>query len=339
MDNEKKQLLKLIGSKITNFGVIVSFLLIATYVIVAGLGQQYESNTSIEHQDLNKEPFKSEITTATETISDELLENTTTEQTEVDTTTDKSSFALLQNNPTLGKSSLQEAENEEMVESQVVQAENESNSNPTGSVEDELEIAANEETSTETELEEPSTNQEEVEPNSIEGSSNTTIENDPALDKTIVTQQEQPSFPYSEKLPIPYEHQEYLYSLCMQYGLEYEKVLAVMEHESKFDPNAIGATSDFGYFQINSINHAWLSETLGTPNAPLDPYVNMQWGTFFLADLYEYWENQGLTGTALEEAVLSSYNKGKTGFRRTGKATNYIEKVRESYALIQNEYM
>ncbi len=125
----------------------------------------------------------------------------------------------------------------------------------------------------------------------------------------------------------------------MYYGLDYEKVLAVMEHESKFDPNAIGATSDFGYFQINSINHAWLSETLGTPNDPLDPYVNMQWGTFFLSDLIDYWEKEGLTGTALEEAVLSSYNKGKTGYRRTGKAVNYVEKVRESHALILNEYM
>lgn len=146
----------------------------------------------------------------------------------------------------------------------------------------------------------------------------------------------QPSFPYSEALPLPYEHQEYLYSLCIDYGLDYEKALAVMEHESKFDPNAIGATSDFGYFQINAINHEWLSKTLSTPNDPLDPYVNIQWGTYMLDYLYDYWEEKGLTSVALEDAVLSSYNKGITGFQRTGKATTYINKVRESYKFIQN---
>nr|WP_106783281.1 transglycosylase SLT domain-containing protein [Lysinibacillus timonensis] len=155
----------------------------------------------------------------------------------------------------------------------------------------------------------------------------------------IEVSQTQPSFPYRKELPIPYEHQEYLYSLCEDYGLEYDKVLAVMEHESKFDPNAIGATSDFGYFQINAINHDWLSQTLGTPNDPLDPYVNMQWGTYMLSKLTNSWEYHGLTGVALEEAVLSSYNKGVSGYKKTGKATKYIEKVRKSYELIQNGYM
>lgn len=331
MNKKKNQLLKLIGSKITYFGVIVCFLMIATYFIVAGQGQQNESITSIDYQEMKKEPFESKLTTATNTDTNQILETAITEQSEVNI--NKSSFALLQNNPALGKSSLTESESEQTSESQEEQAENESNIEPSKSIESESEIVEDEKPS---EIE-PSTDSHEIESNSIEDSSNTKIENDPALDKSTITQQL--SFPYSEKLPLPYEHQEYLYSLCMQYGLDYEKVLAVMEHESKFDPNAIGATSDFGYFQINSINHVWLSETLGTPNDPLDPYVNMQWGTFFLADLIDYWENEGLTGTALDEAVLSSYNKGKTGFRRTGKATNYIEKVRESYALIQNEYM
>ncbi|BDH63172.1 hypothetical protein MTP04_33020 [Lysinibacillus sp. PLM2] len=159
---------------------------------------------------------------------------------------------------------------------------------------------------------------------------------DPSQENIMPITEPQPPFPYSEALPLPYEHQEYLYSLCMDYGLDYEKALAVMEHESKFDPNAIGATSDFGYFQINAINHEWLSKTLSTPNDPLDPYVNIQWGTYMLDYLFDYWEEKGLTGVALEDAVLSSYNKGITGFQRTGKATTYINKVRESYILIQN---
>ncbi|HWL23599.1 MAG TPA: transglycosylase SLT domain-containing protein [Ureibacillus sp.] len=345
MDYEKRNLIKLIGSKVTYIGVIICFIVITTYFVMAGQATENQSISSNELNEVKEEQFEPRLMTATILQNEQIIEHATTEQIEEKSVLDKSAFALLQNNPALGKLSLVEGE----LESTILldeQTENEStDSNPEQS-EDEAPH----------ENGDPSDSDSTTDPNKQQDSSNenTTpeqeesepiveepiIENDPALDLSIITQQtQQPSFPYSEKLPLPYEHQEYLYSLCMDYGLEYEKVLAVMEHESKFNPSAIGATSDFGYFQINSINHEWLSQKLGTPNSPLDPYVNMQWGTFFLADLYDYWENQGLTGSALEEAVLSSYNKGKTGYRRTGKATNYIEKVRESYALIQNEYM
>lgn len=353
MNNEKHNLIKSICIRLTHIGIIICFVLI-TYFVVGGQLQESEPSSTNEIHELTKEHFEPRKTTAaiqnnlTPKMSTiEYLENNsvfkpssilqlpdsltlaenTSEQLLDEQTKDTSTFALLQNSPALGKSAIEET-TDELTESdqQEEQTEGETESvNP---------ITKDNESSTE------DTTPEQTEENTIvEDSPGTPIENDPALDVTVITQKPQHTFPYSEKLPLPYEHQEYLYNLCLQYGLEYEKVLAVMEHESKFNPNAIGATSDFGYFQINSINHQWLSEKLGTANAPLDPYVNMQWGTFFLDDLYDYWENQGLTGDALDEAVLSSYNKGKTGYRRTGKATNYIAKVKESYALIQNEYI
>lgn len=349
MNNEKSNLIKSICIRLTHIGIIISFVLV-TYFVIGGHLQESESTSKSELHEVTKQHFEPRKTTAallnnlTPKMSTiEYLENNSvfkpssilqlpdsltlaeniSEQPVDEQTKDKSAFALLQNNPALGKSSIEEtiAETEEN-EAQEELAE--------GEIESENPISEENEDSTPEMTEEDSI---------VDESRATPIENDPALDITIITQQPQHTFPYSEKLPLPYEHQEYLYNLCVQYGLDYEKTLAVMEHESKFNPNAIGATSDFGYFQINSINHQWLSEKLGTANAPLDPYVNMQWGTFFLADLYEYWEGQGLTGDALDEAVLSSYNKGKAGFRRTGKATNYIAKVKESYALIQNEYI
>lgn len=142
-------------------------------------------------------------------------------------------------------------------------------------------------------------------------------------------------FPYKEALSLPMEHQKFLYERCVELGLDFEKTLAVMEHESKFDPNAIGETHDYGYFQVNIINHEWLAEELNTENKPLDPYINIRWGTYMLADLYDHWKERGLSGQALDEAVWSSYNKGLTGFKKTGHATNYISKVKESLAMIQ----
>lgn len=144
-----------------------------------------------------------------------------------------------------------------------------------------------------------------------------------------------PEFPYKEHLKLPYDHQKYLYERTKELGLDFDKALAVMEHESKFDANAIGETKDYGYFQVNITNHEWLSDVTNTPNKPLDPYVNIDWGTYMLKWLGDYWTERGLTGKALDEAVWSSYNKGIQGFRETGEATVYVAKVQESLNLVK----
>ncbi|MDF2880028.1 MAG: soluble lytic murein transglycosylase and like regulatory protein [Clostridiaceae bacterium] len=142
---------------------------------------------------------------------------------------------------------------------------------------------------------------------------------------------------YNENIPMPREHQEYLYELCKERGLDYKITLAVLKHESQFDANVI-ADRDYGYMQINLINHKYLSELLGTANKPLDPYININWGTYMLSDLYEYWESNGLTGKELEESVLSSYNKGITGYKRGGKAMVYLEKIENEKTFIYQAF-
>ena len=143
---------------------------------------------------------------------------------------------------------------------------------------------------------------------------------------------------YNPEIPMPKEHQEYLYKLCQEYGLEYKKTLAVIQHESVFDPNATNATNDFGYFQINQVNHATLSEKLQTENNPFNPYVNMQWGTHMLSDLYTYWSSKGYHGQGLDDAVWSSYNRGKTGFLENGHAVAYINKMKASIETINSKF-
>ncbi|WP_442637724.1 transglycosylase SLT domain-containing protein [Rossellomorea marisflavi] len=138
---------------------------------------------------------------------------------------------------------------------------------------------------------------------------------------------------YNADIPMPREHQEYLYELCQKQGLDYRKTLAVIQHESVFNPNEINETNDYGYFQVNLVNHKTLAKELGTENSPLNPYVNMVWGTHMLAELYADYEAQGYHGQGLDDAVWSSYNKGKTGFQKYGHATAYIHKMKAS---IQN---
>jgi hypothetical protein len=156
---------------------------------------------------------------------------------------------------------------------------------------------------------------------------------------TKVVKQEEPkeeSSIYNPDVPMPKEHQEYLYKLCEEKGLDYKQTLAVIQHESVFDPNATNVTNDFGYFQINQINHETLASKLQTANDPFDPYVNMQWGTYMLADLYQYWSDKGYQGQGLSDAVWSSYNRGKTGFLRNGHAVEYVSKMKASVEQINN---
>lgn len=159
-----------------------------------------------------------------------------------------------------------------------------------------------------------------------------------AVSTKVVKQEEPKEEPsiYNPDIPMPKEHQEYLYKLCEEKGLDYKQTLAVIQHESVFDPNATNVTNDFGYFQINQINHTTLASKLQTANDPFDPYVNMQWGTYMLADLYQYWADKGYKGQSLTDAVWSSYNRGKTGFLRNGHAVEYVSKMKASVEQINN---
>lgn len=144
-------------------------------------------------------------------------------------------------------------------------------------------------------------------------------------------------FVYTDKIPMPYKQQEYLYKLTKQRGLDYKETLAVIMLESTFRPNVV-ASNNYGYFQVNKVNHPRLAKTLGTKNAPLDPYVNMNWGTFMLAELKKKFQKQGLKGTALKEAMLSAYNRGEGGYKKYGKATHYINKHNQSLAKINKMF-
>ena len=141
---------------------------------------------------------------------------------------------------------------------------------------------------------------------------------------------------YVKSIPMPYDQQKYLYNLSKQRGLDYKEMLAFIKHESEFRATVVGGGNSFGYFQVNKVNHSRLSQTLKTKNDPFDPYVNINWGTYLVSELYQKYRGQGLSGTALKEAVLSAYNKGEGGYAKTGKAVAYIQKHNQSLNYIQN---
>lgn len=150
-------------------------------------------------------------------------------------------------------------------------------------------------------------------------------------------------FTYDESIPMPEEHQKYLHELCKERGLDYLKTLSIIGLESNFNSNLISKTRDYGYMQINKVNHNNLTKTLKTENNPLDPYININWGTHMLEDLYNKWTAEGISDevkegevfSELDKYVMSSYNKGVNGFRKNGMATRYIGLTRDKYREIE----
>lgn len=153
----------------------------------------------------------------------------------------------------------------------------------------------------------------------------------------LSSQSTEDEFQYNPNIRLSYKNQKYLYDLTQQRGLDYKETLAVIMIESSFRSNAVSG-NNYGYFQINKVNHASLAKTLKTKNTPLDPKTNLNWGTYMLSNIEKKYRNQGLTGKELRESVLSEYNRGANGFKKYGKPTKYIQNYYKALEEIHQLY-
>jgi soluble lytic murein transglycosylase and related regulatory proteins (some contain lysM/invasin domains) len=106
---------------------------------------------------------------------------------------------------------------------------------------------------------------------------------------------------------MPEEQQEFTYYLCTGYNIDFTLVMALIQNESSFDPAVVSETNDYGYMQINKINHQWLTDILGVTDFT-DPYQNIRAGVFVLRKLYERYQDTNM--------VLMAYNMGEDGAAR-----------------------
>lgn len=128
-------------------------------------------------------------------------------------------------------------------------------------------------------------------------------------------------FVYSDKIPMSYELQAYTYDKCVQRGLEYQLILAIIWRESRFQPDAVNVnrngTRDSGFMQINDVNKGWLRDLYGINNL-MDPYQNIDAGTAMLGTF---------TNKYGPHYALLAYQYGETGMKRQisrGKTTNQL---------------
>lgn len=122
-------------------------------------------------------------------------------------------------------------------------------------------------------------------------------------------------------IPLSEDLQKFTFEKCVQYGVDYIMVLAIMETESSYREDLI-ADGNYGLMQINRGNHKYLRDVLGTTDI-LDPRQNIEAGIFWLSGICQNYSDPN--------QILMVYNLGGAAARERMEAgqesTWYSRKV------------
>lgn len=115
-------------------------------------------------------------------------------------------------------------------------------------------------------------------------------------------------FPFD--VPLSDSLQRYIYEICADQNVPVTLVMAMIEHESGFDPEAVSPTDDYGLMQINAVNHEWLKEEYRCADM-MNPYQNVFCGISIISS---YIDKYG----ELDKALMA-YNMGNYGAQKAWK--------------------
>ena len=135
---------------------------------------------------------------------------------------------------------------------------------------------------------------------------------------TEETMPERAGFTYYPEIGLDKVTQDFIFVEAGEAAVEYRLVLAIIQHESNCDPDAISVTGDYGLMQINKCNHAWLAENYGLTDM-LDPRQNIIAGITILSQLSVYGDS---TEAGLHK-ILMAYNMGPGGAAEAWAAGRY----------------
>lgn len=108
-------------------------------------------------------------------------------------------------------------------------------------------------------------------------------------------------------VPLSDSLQRYIYEICADEGVPVTLALAIIEHESGFNPEVISSTDDYGLMQINAVNHEWLEEKYRIADF-LNPYQNAFCGITIIGSYIEKYDDYG--------KALMAYNMGDYGAQK-----------------------
>lgn len=124
-------------------------------------------------------------------------------------------------------------------------------------------------------------------------------------------------------IPLSHSLQEYIMEICADEEVPPTMVLAIIEHESRFNPEAVSTTEDYGLMQVNKINHPRLEEKYRTADM-LNPYQNVYCGVKILSSYLNKYEGDYVK-------ALMAYNMGDYGAQKAWAdgttSTNYTTSI------------
>ena len=117
------------------------------------------------------------------------------------------------------------------------------------------------------------------------------------------------------------EVQECIITECEKYGINPKIIIAMIEKESRYNPNAIGDNGNsFGLMQIQPRWHTKRMEKLGCTDL-LNPIQNVKVGIDYLGELYNRYGDIG--------KALTAYNTGSYNGTITYYATSVMARANE----------
>ena len=130
-------------------------------------------------------------------------------------------------------------------------------------------------------------------------------------------------------VPLSDSLQRFIYEVSADENVPVTLVIAMIEHESGFNPEVMSYTDDYGLMQINKINHEWLAEEYRCADM-LNPYQNVFCGIKIIARYLEKFD--GDINRALMSYNLGGYGALKAwenGITSTAYSTGIIEKMKK----------
>ena len=128
--------------------------------------------------------------------------------------------------------------------------------------------------------------------------------------------------------------QIYIWKTCQDYGFDYATARAIVETETGYQYDEVGAANDTGYFQVVPKWHTDRMARLGAPDM-LNPYQNTRVAIDYLAELLDKYDGN-------YAKALTAYNCGCQGayshyFSAGVDANPYARKVLEKAERIRKQ--
>lgn len=144
----------------------------------------------------------------------------------------------------------------------------------------------------------------------------------------IVLEETQRSLPASYK-PQAKKIAKAIINEANKYEMDPLFLIAVIKHESYFDPEMIGPFKEIGLMQIKPSTATWLNEKIKLPTVDLrDPVINIILGAAFFNQLRERFDKNS-------RLYISAYNMGPANVRKllrnNKKPKEYAIKVMKNY--------